>query len=211
MHFRKFCLRLAVVLSLLLSPLCQAASIYVYTDENGNRLITDHPRAAGGGYRLLQRYHADDNFGSPDRPARGSDRWRARTSQYDELIQAKARQLGLEPALIKAIIHTESAFNPKAISPKGASGLMQLMPATAERYGVTDRFNPVQSLEGGGRYMRDLLMMFNHDTRLALAAYNAGENAVSRHNGIPPYEETRQYVEKVMYLLDEYRKVLPGA
>ena len=87
---------------------------------------------------------------------------------------------------------------------------MQLMPATAARYGVTDRFNPNQALNGGGRYMRDLLLMFDHNTELALAAYNAGENAVTRYKGIPPYEETRNYVQLVIQMRDLYRKELLG-
>ena len=108
------------------------------------------------------------------------------------------------------MVHVESAFNPEALSPKGAMGLMQLMPATAERYGVTSREDPVASLEGGGRYMYDLLALFDQDLRLALAAYNAGENAVMKYNGIPPYPETRNYVERVIQLLASYRRNLAG-
>jgi soluble lytic murein transglycosylase-like protein len=198
-----------MVLSLCYPALGGAATIYVYEDSRGDRLISNQPRT-GGGYRLLKKYSADDYFGTARRPAATADFLAPRRSAYDELILSKARQLGLEPALMKAIVHIESAFNPAAISPRGASGLMQLMPATAQRYGVTDRFNPVQSLEGGGRYMRDLLMQFNHDTRLALAAYNAGENAVERYQGVPPYDETRDYIEKVMHMLELYRKEMLG-
>ncbi len=204
-----------IILPVLLVALCwsglaAAATIYVYTDKRGDRLITNQPRSAAEGFRLLKKYQADDYFGTAERPGQRSRALAPRLSDYDELILSKARQLGLEPALMKAIVHAESAFDPRAISPKGATGLMQLMPATAARYGVTDRFNPVQSLEGGGRYMRDLLMLFNHDTRLALAAYNAGENAVARYQGIPPYAETQDYVETVMRLLDLYRKEMLG-
>lgn len=188
--------------------LAQAAPIYVYINNQGNRLITDHPRSDLKGYRLLRKYQADDYFGTAKRPSSSRSGLRARASEYDSLIVTKARQLGLEPALLKAIIHIESAFDATAVSPKGATGLMQLMPDTAKRYGVTDRFNPVQSLEGGGKYMRDLLLMFNYDTRLALAAYNAGENAVTRYQGVPPYQETQEYVELVLRMLDLYRKDL---
>lgn len=198
-------------LGVILSGISSAAPIYVYIDQKGNRLITDHARSDLKGYQLLRKYQADDYFGTADRPSEGRRSGiKTRASDYDQLILAKAGQLGLEPALLKAIVHIESAFNPRALSPKGARGLMQLMPATAKRYGVSDRSNPVQSLEGGGRYMRDLLRMFNQDTRLALAAYNAGENAVARYQGIPPYEETRNYVELVMKLRDLYRKEMVG-
>lgn len=190
--------------------IAQAAPIYVYINAQGNRLITDHARSDLTGYRLLRKYQADDYFGTANRPSASRSGLKARASEYDSLIVAKAKQLGLEPALLKAIIHIESSFNPSAVSPKGATGLMQLMPDTAKRYGVTDRFNPTQSLDGGGKYMRDLLLMFNYDTRLALAAYNAGENAVARYQGIPPYEETKQYVELVLQMLDLYRKELIG-
>ncbi len=203
---------LAIVLFLWsnLGAIAQAAPIYVYINAQGNRLITDHARSDLKGYRLLRKYQADDYFGTANRPSASRSGLKARASEYDSLIVAKAKQLGLEPALLKAIIHIESSFNASAVSPKGATGLMQLMPDTAKRYGVTDRFNPAQSLEGGGKYMRDLLLMFNYDTRLALAAYNAGENAVTRYQGIPPYEETKQYVELVLQMLDLYRKELIG-
>ncbi len=200
-----------LVVGILIPTKLMAAPIYVYINDKGDRLITDHVRKDLVGYRLLRKYHADDYFGTANRPSVTVGTLRTRASDYDKLILQKARELGLEPALLKAIIHTESAFNPAALSPKGARGLMQLMPETARRYGVKDRTNPSQSLDGGGRYMRDLLLMFDHDTRLALAAYNAGENAVTRYQGIPPYEETRNYVEKVIKLRDLYRKELIGA
>jgi soluble lytic murein transglycosylase-like protein len=158
---------------------------------------------------LLKQYSADDNFGSPRGPS-STTSVKPVASRYDDLIRSKARKFGLEAALLKAMIHVESAFNPNAISPKGAGGLMQLMPTTAQRYGISRRFDPTESIEGGSRYMRDLLAMFDYDTRLALAAYNAGENAVTRYRGIPPYPETENYVEKVMRLRDQYRKGLVG-
>lgn len=122
-----------------------------------------------------------------------------------EIVGEAATAFKLDKALVKAIIQTESAFNVHATSHKGARGLMQLMPETAARYGVRDIFDPEQNIWGGVRYMRDLLEMFNHELPLALAAYNAGENAVLRFGGIPPYPETRNYVEKVMKLHQQYR------
>ncbi len=186
-----------------------SAVIYVYENGAGNRLITDHPRGDLVGYSLIKKYGVDDNFGLPyqysNKPISPI------ASQFDNLIFLNADKIGLEPALLKAIVHVESAFNPNALSPKGAKGLMQLMPETAKRYGVVSREDPVASLLGGGRYMRDLLVMFNQNTRLALAAYNAGENAVTKYNGIPPYPETQNYVEKVIELRNKYRKNLVGA
>jgi len=125
---------------------------------------------------------------------------------YQSLIQDVATDTQLEPALLHAVIQTESAFNPKAVSPKGAVGLMQLMPATARRFGVKDRTNATANVYGGARYLRYLLGLFNNDLKLALASYNAGENAVKRYgNKIPPYRETKGYVKKVMRLYRAYQ------
>lgn len=200
---------LVVAASALAPTTGYAATVFVYIDGGGNRLIANK-RGAPAGYRLLRKYQADDYFGTAIRPGIGKIYLKPRASDFDNLILATSAKLGLEPALLKAIIHIESAFNPTAVSPKGAGGLMQLMPGTAERYGVTDRFNPNQALSGGGRYMRDLLLMFDHDTELALAAYNAGENAVTRYNGIPPYKETQNYVQLVIQMRDLYRKEPTG-
>ena len=118
--------------------------------------------------------------------------------RFENIIHAVANRHKIEASLVKAVIHTESFFNPNATSHKGASGLMQLMPATAERYGVTDLYSPRQNIEGGVRYLRDLMQRYPKRIKLVLAAYNAGENAVDRYQGIPPYPETRNYVEKVL-------------
>jgi soluble lytic murein transglycosylase-like protein len=124
---------------------------------------------------------------------------------YASLIAATAQQAQLPTALLQAVIQVESAYNPQAVSPKGAVGLMQLMPATAKRYGVIDRTDPVANLNGGARYLRDLLTLFNEDLTLALAAYNAGEQAVKKYNNkIPPYQETINYVNKVKKLYEEF-------
>lgn len=114
------------------------------------------------------------------------------------LIQELARQYRIEARLIQAVIKVESNFNPRAISSAGALGLMQLMPATAKRFDVDDPFNPRANIEGGIRYLKYLLRLFPNDLRRVLAAYNAGEHAVHRHNGIPPYPETQRYVKRVM-------------
>lgn len=126
--------------------------------------------------------------------------------RYARHIYDAARLTKLEPALIHAVISAESGYNPLARSRKGAAGLMQLMPDTAKRYGVKNRLDPAQNIHGGARYLRDLVRMFNNDVQLAVAAYNAGENAVVRHgNRIPPYSETMTYVPRVMSYYKKYR------
>jgi len=115
----------------------------------------------------------------------------------------------VEPALLHAVVLAESAYNPRAKSPKGARGLMQLMPDTGKRYGVTDLLNPLKNLTAGAKYLKDLLAMFGNDKRLAVAAYNAGEGAVMRNgNAIPPYAETQAYVPKVLEYYESFRSRL---
>jgi soluble lytic murein transglycosylase-like protein len=119
-------------------------------------------------------------------------------TRYSADIQDIAREHGVSPALIEAVIRTESGFDPSAVSPKGAAGLMQLMPKTASALGVADRFDPRESIRGGVRHLRYLLERYQGSVVLALAAYNAGEGAVDAHRGIPPYPETQQYVRSVL-------------
>ena len=125
---------------------------------------------------------------------------------YGTLIDASAQTHDVAPELLCALAKVESNFNAGAVSNKGAAGLVQLMPATAERFGVLNRFNPRQNLDGGARYLRWLLDRYDGAVELALAAYNAGEGAVDRHDGIPPYPETRQFVRRVISHFDEYRR-----
>lgn len=119
-------------------------------------------------------------------------------ARYGAEIQAIAREQGVSAALIEAVVHTESGFDPTAISPKGAGGLMQLMPKTALALGVLDRFDPGENIRGGVRHLRYLLERYQGSVVLALAAYNAGEGAVDIHRGVPPYPETQQYVQRVL-------------
>jgi hypothetical protein len=153
------------------------------------------------------------------RPVPGFDAWEALgmargttlpVTIYDGFIDRVARENGLAPDLIKAVAMVESGFNPHAVSPKGAQGLMQLMPATAAQYGVRDAFDPLQNLRAGATHLRGLLDEFDGDLVLALAAYNAGSGAVRRHGGVPNYRETREYVRKVGDNLDG-RRVAPPA
>lgn len=122
----------------------------------------------------------------------------AQTLELGELIQRLSRKHGLDPDLIRAVIRAESAFNPRAVSPKGARGLMQLMPQTAFELGVEDTFDPAANIEAGVRYLRDLLKQHNNDLSKALAAYNAGPAAVQRYRGIPPYRETVHYIRRII-------------
>lgn len=127
----------------------------------------------------------------------------SRVARFRELVAAVAQTTAVDPRLLHAMIAVESGYNPQAVSPKGAIGMMQLMPATARRYGITDMRDPQQNILGGARYLSDLLRMFNNDLNLAVAAYNAGENAILRHGRqIPPYQETRAYVPKVLALYE---------
>ncbi|HKW93155.1 MAG TPA: lytic transglycosylase domain-containing protein [Methylomirabilota bacterium] len=118
--------------------------------------------------------------------------------RYDIDIKETARQFGVSPALVEAVVKAESGFDPKAVSPKGAGGLMQLMPGTASTLGVLDRFDPRENIRGGVRHLRYLLDRYQGRVALAVAAYNAGEGAVEAYRGIPPFAETRQYVDRVL-------------
>jgi soluble lytic murein transglycosylase-like protein len=124
-------------------------------------------------------------------------------AELESLASEVARRHGLDPALVLAVASVESGFRPKAVSPKGAQGLMQLMPGTATSLGIADAFDPETNLEGGSRYLAELIALYGGDLTKALAAYNAGPGAVKRHGGVPPYRETRAYVKKV---LERYKK-----
>ncbi|MEJ5300332.1 MAG: lytic transglycosylase domain-containing protein [Thermodesulforhabdaceae bacterium] len=124
---------------------------------------------------------------------------------FEPYINAVSAEHGLDPKLVKAVIRAESAFNPQATSPKGAMGLMQLMPGTAMDMGVQDPYHPVQNLRGGIGYLKEMLRLFNNDLVLALAAYNAGPNAVKQYGGVPPYDETKQYIQRVLQYYSYYK------
>jgi soluble lytic murein transglycosylase-like protein len=119
-------------------------------------------------------------------------------SDLVRLVEEAARRRGLDPALVLAVVSVESGFRPEAVSPKGAQGLMQLMPRTAASLGVQDAFDPEQNLDAGVRHLEALLKLYDGNLTRALAAYNAGQGAVARHGGVPPYRETRAYVKKVL-------------
>ena len=134
---------------------------------------------------------------------------RLNTAAYRDEIAAAARRHGVDEAIVRAIIHAESAFNPNALSRVGAQGLMQLMPATARRFGVTNAFDASQNIGGGVQYLAWLLKRFDGNLTLAAAGYNAGEGAVAKYKGVPPYSETQRYVQRVGVLADRYRVANP--
>lgn len=135
-----------------------------------------------------------------------SEELEASVTTYDHWIKAACRKHSLDPALVKAVIHAESRFDPLAVSPKGAIGLMQIDPNTAKELGIKDPFNPKYNIDGGVRYLRDLLDAFEGDKKLALAAYNAGPTQVYRHNGVPPFKDTKNYLKRVLRYFAYYQK-----
>ena len=186
---------LVPLIMLLVFTLPASADIYKYVDAEGVIHLTNVPTQTGVKYTLIMREKRvllDKKLGE-------------NISQYDELIMKASGRYNVEPALVKAIIKAESNFNHRAVSPKGAKGLMQLMPATASSLQVRDSFHPENNIEGGVKYVRYLLNFFNGNLPLALAAYNAGENAVLRYGGIPPYRETQTYVRRVLSYLDRFK------
>ena len=178
-----------------------SAGIYRYEDENGIIHFTNCPRDPK--FKLFIRESKHD-VGGEETPSPSSAPVKD-AKHYDDLITEFSKKYEVDFALIKAIIRAESGFNPLAVSRKGARGLMQLMPQTALRMNVSNTFNPRENIEGGVRYIKYLLSLFNNDLRLSLAAYNAGENLVLELRTIPPYRETVDYVRKVLNFYQSYK------
>jgi len=179
------------------------SAVYVYEAPNGSKVITDN-RIKKSGYKLIKSYNTK-SFRSGGK--RSPYQSRTVKSKYDALIVNTALKYDLEPSFIKAVIHIESAFDRYALSRAGAMGLMQLMPATAASYQLKqNHFNANLNIEAGVQHMKDLMDKYDSDKRLSLAAYNAGAGAVAKYNGVPPYEETQNYVVKVMRLYKLYKK-----
>lgn len=181
---------LILILMLFIAP-AVFADIYKYVDENGVVCYTDTPIDKNAD----KVYNYNSNTSKDIVRVNYED-----LTDYISIIQEKAETYDIDPSLIKAVIETESNWNSSAISRKGAMGLMQLMPSTATDMDVHNPFNPEENIEGGTRYLRYLLERFKGDLTLALAAYNAGPNTVEKYGFIPPYNETRQYVSKVLSL-----------
>lgn len=172
------------------------AEVYVYEMPDGSRMITDHPINVK--HTRVVRVAPDVRDAGKLAARKNSPAFREHPSTYDHLIRRYAGEHGVDFALVKAVMHAESSFNPYAVSSKGARGLMQITPETASRYGVRDIYNPVENIRAGVRHLKFLSEMFNNKLYLVIAAYNAGENAVKQHQGIPPYAETQMYVRKVL-------------
>lgn len=180
------------------------ADIYAYTASDGTVNLSNVP--AHEHYTVLVAAPA----APPDPPAAAGGKARPTTlaskAHYEQVVAQVASTYGLDSALLHAVISVESRYRAQAVSRRGAAGLMQLMPATARRYGVADPLDPVQNLHGGAKYLRHLLKRYDNDVSLALAAYNAGETAVARHGRqIPPFRETTNYVPRVLGLYRKYR------
>jgi soluble lytic murein transglycosylase-like protein len=207
------------------------AAVYTYVDKDGTRWLTNTPKK-GNKYKLVAKYGAPQKKASKSRPAAimpaypsaaampplpvsgGMSRGHCGGQSHTQLerklaphvdsIRTHARRYGVNENLVRAVMKQESCFNAGAISKAGAMGLMQLMPGTADMMGVNNAWDPHQNIEGGVKYLSQMLREFNGNEQLALAAYNAGPGAVRKYNGIPPYRETRNYVAKIM---GEYQRM----
>jgi soluble lytic murein transglycosylase-like protein len=186
---RLLSLAFATLTLLALTPVPASAQIYVWRDAAGNMVLSDRPKdpsartfavATTGNLRVTRQAVS------------------SRAAAYDDLIEHHSAAQGVRPALVRAVIQAESAYNPNARSVKGAMGLMQLMPATAAEYGVANPYDPQDNIRGGVAYLRSLLRRYDDKEELALAAYNAGPGAVEKYgNAVPPYRETIDYVDRI--------------
>lgn len=208
-----------IVLSLLLASPVAAGNVYKFSDDKGNVLFTNvvnsHQLPVGvdlDHFRTLEHVtwypdtnvHNYGNWGSDESAVLPS--FSKLRNAFDRLIVREADLYQVDRGLVKAVIHTESGFNPRALSKPGAQGLMQLMPATAEQYGVADPFDPSQNVSAGTKHLRYLLDRYDR-IELALAAYNAGESNVEKYGGVPPFPETRDYIKRV---ISRYRHLYQG-
>jgi soluble lytic murein transglycosylase-like protein len=167
-----------------------AAQIYSWRDADGKLVLSDKPRADKGAQTTYEVHGASAvKVTTPFSTAR--------SAQYEAAINEHARRQGVAADLVRAVIQAESAFNPTAVSNKGAMGLMQLMPSTAQELGVTNPFDPEQNIRGGVTYLKQLLNRYDQKVELALAAYNAGSGNVDKYGSVPPFKETRSYVDKI--------------
>jgi soluble lytic murein transglycosylase-like protein len=182
------------------------ADIYSFVDSAGVTHFTNVP--VDGRYRLLLVTPPEEKGAAQpgEQGAAQPEKWLAKSAQFDAFIDQAARSHAVRPELVRAVIVVESAFNPNAVSNRGALGLMQLRPATARRYGVANALDPQQNIRAGVHYLRDLLTRYGNNLELTLAAYNAGEDAVERYgHSIPPFAETQHYVPTVLRI---YRSLL---
>jgi soluble lytic murein transglycosylase-like protein len=188
MHSVLIRLSVAVMALFLAAPAAVSAQIYTWKDDSGHLVLSNHPK---DGTARTFAVSATSAFRAT-RPVTSR-----RGEEYTQLIADHSGAHGVNPDLVRAVIQAESAFNPRARSVKGAMGLMQLMPATAQDYGVTDPYNPAENIRAGVAYLKSLLVRYASNEELALAAYNAGPGAVEKYGAVPPYRETRDYVAKI--------------
>ena len=200
-------MRRAILLGLLLAAVGSSARAEIALLSSGLTLKLDGHRLEDG--VVVMALRGGGEVGVPPEAVRGfvpdevlDEVGDPATGDLRELAATAARRHGLDPELVMAVVSVESSFRPRAVSPKGAQGLMQLMPGTARSLGVADALDPAQNLDGGARHLGQLLELYGGDLVRALAAYNAGQGAVQRHGGVPPYRETQTYVKKV---LDRYQ------
>jgi hypothetical protein len=184
-------LTVVAILAVLMCCLGAAQEIYTYVDENGTIHFTDQPKPGwrrvsvgpGGHIKAVGGVRSVSMVGS--------------SIPHSNLINAASAKYEIDSRLIAAVMKVESDYNPRVVSHAGAKGLMQLMDSTAAMYGVTNSFDPAQNVNAGSRHLRNLLDAYDGNLKLALAAYNAGQGAVARHGGVPPYKETRRYIQKI--------------
>jgi len=190
---RRLALTIAAVIVAGTAAAERTSGVFIFTAPDGTRRIVNVP-AAGPGTIMIPEGAAE----------RRAALWPA--------VEEAARSHGLDPRLVDLVIRMESGYNPRAVSPKGARGVMQLMPMTANMYGAANVFDPLQNIRAGVRYLKDLFQRFNSDVSLALAAYNAGPEAVEKHGGVPPFDETRSYVRAILmaYRGDDTMTTLSG-
>lgn len=184
-----------------------SGQVYSYIKDGVRHYTSARPKGSGvvASVRTIKYSFIETCFACAANPGVNFGTLRLNTAAYQAEISAAARDYGVDEAIVRAIIHAESSFNPMALSHAGAQGLMQLMPATARRFGVTNSYDASQNIRGGVQYLAWLLKRFNGNLTLAAAGYNAGEGAVDRHGGVPPYQETQRYVARVGVLADRYR------
>ena len=199
-------LHLLVGVAVALLPLTASADIYKTVNPDGSISFTNRP--SGNGSQVVVKNEARPSRSAAGMPAFApQDKDLTRYTRYDEHIRGAATLYQIPEQLVRAVIKVESDYDPQALSSAGARGLMQLMPETAERLGVKDINDPRENIFGGVRYLRVLANMFNGDLDFTIAAYNAGENAVISHGGIPPFAQTRDYVVKVTRFYRRYRTI----
>ena len=193
-HLNKIWLPAALMICAVLVSSPALADIYRYIDENGVMHFTNTPTSSKHKYKVFIK----------ERPKRNP---RHSSTKYDHIISDASKKYGVDSRLLKAIIRAESDFNPRAVSRKGAKGLMQIMPENFRLLDIQNPYDPRQSIMGGARYFRDLYQRYNGKLSLSLAAYNAGPTAVDRYKTIPPYQETEQYVERVLKFYYQYKNL----